>query len=461
MTQYMKKSENYHLPNPQQISLGATVNPDVHGYNGKVDAGFPQPYEATVAAGYIVEAARAAIPGLAQNPDVASGKPNGAARFQYSIKPGNKTVVAPDGNTRSSSANAYIYPSLQKKSNLIILIGHQASGLVWGSRSGSLSRATGVKFISTPLLNAELGPEYVVKVCNEVIIASGAIGSPHFLELSGIGDRRILEQVGIPVEVDLPAVGTNLQDQALNTVIYTVSPDAPASEFTTYNAPLTPAVAFVDIEQILGADAANEVGKDLIESIPIRAKKIVSSGAFTSEMGLVKILRAQAESILEHKAPVIEYSFAVSQPAFGERFIVDPQFFLGSDLDIWLKGNATRLARKIFNTSPLKEYTVAEIVPGLTTVPENASDAQWQGFVKSSYSAVLHPIGSVSMLPRNDGGAVGPDLVVYGTANVRVVDSSIIPIQLSAHLSSTVYGVAEKPLTLYKAADMIKSSRSH
>ncbi|KAH0583499.1 hypothetical protein H2248_009126 [Termitomyces sp. 'cryptogamus'] len=55
------------------------------------------------------------------------------------------------------------------------------------------------------------------------------------------------------------------------------------------------------------------------------------------------------------------------------------------------------------------------------------------------------------MLPREDGGAVGPDLLVYNTSNVRVVDSSILPVQISAHLSSTIYGIAEK------AVDIIQS----
>lgn len=173
---YMKKAEYYHLPNSEQISFGATVNPEVHGFEGNVNAGFPQPYEATVAAQNFVAAARAAIPGLAKNHDVASGTPNGAARFQYSIKPGNKSIITPNGNTRSSSANAYIYPLLQQKPNLVILTGHQATRLVWGEGSQPLSQASGVKFVQTPVPNADPGPEFSVTIAREAIIAAGAIG---------------------------------------------------------------------------------------------------------------------------------------------------------------------------------------------------------------------------------------------------------------------------------------------
>jgi choline dehydrogenase-like flavoprotein len=62
----------------------------------------------------------------------------------------------------------------------------------------------------------------------------------------------------------------------------------------------------------------------------------------------------------------------------------------------------------------------------------------------------FHPVGTASMLPRSRGGVVSPELRVYGTRNVRVVDASVLPFQVCGHLTSTLYAVAEK------AADMIK-----
>ena len=62
-----------------------------------------------------------------------------------------------------------------------------------------------------------------------------------------------------------------------------------------------------------------------------------------------------------------------------------------------------------------------------------------------------HPIGTAAMMSRELGGVVGPDLVVYGTSNVRVVDASVIPLQTSGHLVSTIYSIAER------AADLILS----
>ncbi|KAG6898522.1 hypothetical protein C0993_006244, partial [Termitomyces sp. T159_Od127] len=429
----MNKAENFHLPNSEQVLLGATADPKVHGFNGSVNTGFPQPYEATVAGQKAELAFQAAIPHLAENDDIASGIPNGVARFQYSIKPGNRTEVTPDGNLRSSSANAYIYPSLGEKENLIILTGHQATSIVWAQQSGNLSQASGVNFIPTPAADDIPASQFQVALKREVIVASGAMAI------------SILEAAG----VDLPAVGTNLQDQALNMNGFLVSPGTPTEEFTAINAPVSMTVAQLDVEQVLGVDAAHLAGSDLSKSVNQRAKDIVSSGAFTSETGLVKILEIQAKSIFNFKAPVIELSAEVVQPSsgFGPILLalywnllpqwrgtvhiktdnpsvhpeVDPRYYVDTSFDLFLKGNSTRLVRIAFNTSPLKEFVAEEVSLGPPVLPADATDAEIQAFVISTYQPTLHPIGSVSMLPREDGGAVGPDLIVYGTTNVRVV----------------------------------------
>ncbi|KAG6812407.1 hypothetical protein H0H92_002983 [Tricholoma furcatifolium] len=423
LMRYMKKAERYHLPNQQQAMLGATANPAVHGLDGNVNVGFPQPYEAAVVTQNITEAFQAAIPGLITNIDLASGIPNGVARFQFSIKPGNNTVITPGGNTRSSSADSFIYPFLQEQPNLTILTGYYATTIVWGQRVGNLSHASGVRFISTPVAGESLGPEFQVQTSREVIVASGAIG------------------------VDLAAVGTNLQDQALNVNVFSVPPTIPTPEYTIINGPLSPAVAFLDIAQVLGNDSARVAGNELLQTVTTRAKDIVASGAFTSESGLVKILQIQANSIVNLKAPVIEMSTIASQPSNGEGVIgtdfwnlipqwrgtvhvqskdpsvlplVDPRYYTGADFDLLLKGNATRISRELFSTSPLSGFAAEEVIPGLA-LPDNATDAEVQAYVISSYLPVFHPIGTVPMLPQEDGGAVGPNLVVYGTTNVRVI----------------------------------------
>ncbi|KAL2847877.1 GMC oxidoreductase-domain-containing protein [Aspergillus pseudodeflectus] len=67
-----------------------------------------------------------------------------------------------------------------------------------------------------------------------------------------------------------------------------------------------------------------------------------------------------------------------------------------------------------------------------------------------AFSSNHHLLGTAAMLPRELGAVVDPQLVVYGTENVRVVDASALPTQISGHLTSTLYAVAER------AADIVK-----
>ena len=122
--------------------------------------------------------------------------------------------------------------------------------------------------------------------------------------------------------------------------------------------------------------------------------------------------------------------------------------------------------------------STGETIPG-GAVPDNSqrgTDAAWASWIKKTFVPVAHPIGTAAMMRRSLGGTlplfvftllstrltllclicigvVDAQLRIYDTANVRVVDASIMPLQISAHLSATLYGVAEK------AADLIKASQ--
>lgn len=100
--------------------------------------------------------------------------------------------------------------------------------------------------------------------------------------------------------------------------------------------------------------------------------------------------------------------------------LVNPMY-LADDFDVFLSANATKASRGIMATPPISQLIINELSPGFIVVPPNATDAQWQAFVKSNVSATIHPVGSVAMGPKEEGGCVDSNLVVYGTKNVRVV----------------------------------------
>lgn len=102
---------------------------------------------------------------------------------------------------------------------------------------------------------------------------------------------------------------------------------------------------------------------------------------------------------------------------------------------------AAKATRLIYNTAPLNEIWELELAPG-AAIPDGAPDAYWQGFVEAStgkaticqrrekrlfcswgsnLGSVYHPVGTCAMLPQKWGGVVSPELIVYGTSNVRVI----------------------------------------
>lgn len=98
----------------------------------------------------------------------------------------------------------------------------------------------------------------------------------------------------------------------------------------------------------------------------------------------------------------------------------------------------------------MSQLVGARLSPNKTALPlVNATDAQWRAFVEGNITPVQHGVGTASLMPRELGGVLDPELRVYGTRNVRVVDASVIPLEHNGHLMATVYAIAER------AADII------
>ena len=155
--------------------------------------------------------------------------------------------------------------------------------------------------------------------------------------------------------------------------------------------------------------------------------------------------------------------------------VINPRYFF-VNFDLTLTAATGKLARKFWAAKPMTTFVKGPVSPSLENLPKNATDEQWYSYVKDSCKCTddpgreglavnkltrplsprktvisnSHPIGTAAMMSREMGGVVNPQLRVYGTANVRVVDASILPMEMSGHPTATLYAVAER------AADMIK-----
>lgn len=339
--------------------------------------------------------------------------------------------------------------------------------------SGSgLQRASGVT----------LGDGSTIKADHEVILSAGAYQSPGLLENSGIGQKRTLEAVGVEQLIDLPGVGENLQDHTDFFVSYQLKPEfTPGFDMLTVNA--TYAAEQLDLWRngsLSQYDQSDKVYAFLNwGQVTSREKQLVSlaeqvvrdRGNDTTVVDLIKLRHLKDDSIPQFEAELIDGYIGYkgypneNSSLYGQMFMSifienmhmlsrgnvhissanlsdSPTIqgnWLSNEYDMQSSIECLKFARKIAHTEPLASALVTEYEPGYNV----STDAQWREYIKATAGSADHPLGTCAMLPRDEGGVVDPKLIVYGTSNVRIVDASIIPVQLSAHIQTAIYGIAE------------------
>src|SRR5262249_43667771 len=163
-----------------------------HGTDGPLDVRDVGP--CALACEAFVAAAEERL-GVARNDDFNGAEQEGVGRYQYTVRNGR----------RWSAADAFLHPA-RTRPNLEVVSNARVVGL--NVKSG---RVEGVRYVVGKT-------EKTATAAKEVVLSSGAIGTPHILLHSGIGPASHLQSVGIPVLHDLPGVGENLQDHLLTVV---------------------------------------------------------------------------------------------------------------------------------------------------------------------------------------------------------------------------------------------------
>ncbi|KAJ7620946.1 hypothetical protein FB45DRAFT_927961 [Roridomyces roridus] len=395
MFEYMKKAETFSAPNSQQAAKGAQSIASYHGTSGPVQVTYPDlMYGGPQQSAFVNTIVN--LTGISHFKDLNGGTPN-----CVSITPLSLDWHRDDH--RSSSVEAYLTPVETERTNWVTLARHIVTKIQWSNPGSVPLKASGVEYAYW----TNSTTRYTAHARREVIVAAGAIQTPAILQLSGIGDSAVLGPLGITTQIDLKTLFGSQASTKVAQIQGNLS-----------NWAASQAVRFSPFLRFFAKYVSSDIGIDLW-------------GLLVWSRGNVEI-----HSTDPFTYPNIQVNY----------------FSVPMDLDIQVA--ATRLARRIISSPPLSSLSTGETIPG-SAVPDNSqrgTDAAWQKWIKNGFASVHHPIGTAAMMRRDLGGVVDAQLTIYDTANVRVVDASVVPLQLSAHLSSTLYGVAEKAADLIKAA---------
>ncbi|MDP6166678.1 MAG: GMC family oxidoreductase N-terminal domain-containing protein [Gammaproteobacteria bacterium] len=344
-----------------------------------------------------------------------------------------------DVNQRSgwrwNTSKAFLRP-IKSRSNLEIWTHAQVTKLNLGKDADGHKRCTSVDVsVSGQVLTVEAN-------C-EVILSAGAIGSPHIMQLSGIGSAQHLARVGIKVTHELEGVGSNLQDHLQIRTVYGV-----------------------EGVKTLNKMASTLMGKASF-ALEYALKRSGPMSMAPSQLGIfTKSDTAQEHANIEfhvqplsleafgqplHDFPAITASVCNLNPTSRGTVLTkssDPfqapaiaPNYLTTEEDRKVAADSLRVVRDIAQQQALAEYCPTEIKPG----KQFQTDAELAQVAGDIASTIFHPVGTTKMGKKDDPAAVvDSKLRVYGIRGLRVVDAGIMPTITSGNTNSPTLMIAEK-----------------
>ena len=371
--------------------------------------------------------AAARVAGWPMTDDLNGGRPIGFGRPQFTIRDGR----------RASAATAYLRPALGRP-NLTLRAGATVLGVIMRG-----TRAAGIRLL-------DQGRVQEIAADREVILCAGVFGSPQLLMLSGIGPAKPLQDIGIPCRIDLP-VGRNLQDHLVATMTWARRGTGPLQRLMRLD---RAALAMVRAMLLRDGPAT---------TVPVEAFGFIKSHPdldtpdieFIVTGGRPQDARIWMPGVQQTPPaflgirPVLLHPRSrgtVSLRSSDARDTVRIAFnFLSDPADLVNLRNACRLAQDIALQAPLKQFRGERISPAPGMDADTAIDA----WIRATAITVNHPSGTCPMGLGPDA-VLNPDLTVRGTEGLRVVDASVFPDMLSAHINAAVMAVAER------ASDLIR-----
>ena len=332
------------------------------------------------------------------------------------------------GRRRASTATSYLRPAM-KRANLEVITHALVHRVLFDG-----IRAIGVEY-------SRGGEVRRIDASKEVILAAGAIGSPHILQLSGVGDPEHLGRVGIPVHHQLPGVGKNFQDHFLTRVTCAVT----------------------------GIETLNEKARGLALVREAFRYAVMGNGLLTYGAFLIA---ASVKVLEEFATPDLQCQFAAasfvaapqlwfdSKPGMtaavfpmrplsrgfvearsnmpGEPPLINPRY-LSEERDRRIAIAGLRWVRRLMAAPALARYVAAETSPGRDV----QTDDELLDYVRRTMFTAYHASCSCKM--GADGMAVVDQrLRVHGLERLRVMDASVMPTVTSTNTNAPTIMIAEK-----------------
>ncbi|MFB2703796.1 GMC family oxidoreductase [Marinobacter shengliensis] len=393
-----------------------------HGKGGNLHISAPETAEYPMSETFVEAAVQAGFP---YSNDFNGADQEGVGYFHLNIKNGR----------RFGAADAYLKPAMNRN-NLTVLTGALVKKVV----------LEGNRAVAVALRHN--GRDLELKANREIILSGGAINSPQLLQLSGIGGREALENVGVRCLHELPGVGRNLQEHVDACVLVSSRKnDGFTASFVGMLKMLPDTIRYIVSKRGKLAKSITEAGgfirsSDTVDRpdvqlhmLPLlfddsgRDLKLMSNPGYSVH---VCVLRPKSTGSVN-----ITSADPFSAPEIDYNFFADPH-----DCKVMVDG--IRQARRILAAKAFDDYRGEEIHPGA----DRLSDEQIIEKVKERVGLVYHPVGTCKM-GTDEMAVVDPELRVRGLEDLRVVDASIMPRLISGNTNAPTIAIAEK------AADMI------
>jgi len=363
----------------------------------------------------------AAQAGIKPIDDFNAGDNEGSCYFHVNQKRGR----------RWSAARGFLKPALER-ANLRLETGCLVEGVEFDGR-----RAIGVRW-------RQGGETRRARARGEIILAAGSIGSTQIMLLSGVGPAAQLRQLGIPVVLDKPGVGENLQDHLQLRLIYKVAGVKTLNEmYYSRFGKLGMALDYALRRRGPLTMAPSQLGL-FTRSDPSRERANIQFH--------VQPLSLDRFGEPLHRFPAFTASVCNVQPTSRGHIRLktanpaDPPaiapHYLTTDEDRRVAADSLRVARRIVAQPALAKYQPVEFLPGPSVGDDDASLIKAAGDIGTT---IFHPIGTAKMgLPSDPLAVVDARLRVMGIEALRVIDASVMPTITSGNTNSPTIMIAEK-----------------